>query len=105
VTLIFLLIIKGKHRAPSFDPSTMNASWVVGSVQALPRHTKGLTYCCFLPDLTGFMSFRCAGPERQHHLLKAASQRKNLGKEFSLAVADCEYRAPLPPRLARCYYY
>lgn len=51
------------------------------------------------------MSFRCAGPERQHHLLKAASQRKNLGKEFSLAVADCEYRAPLPPRLARCYYY
>jgi|SRR5690625_2620514 len=29
------------------------------------------TYCCFLPDLTEFMGFCCAGPERQHQSVKA----------------------------------
>jgi hypothetical protein len=43
----------------------------VSSVQAAPRHTGLSTYCCFLPDLTGFMDSRCAGPRRQHHLLRS----------------------------------
>jgi hypothetical protein len=29
------------------------------------------TYCCFLPDLTGFVGFYCAGPKRQHQFLEA----------------------------------
>jgi hypothetical protein len=28
----------------------------------LPRHPKGIAYRCFLPDLTGFTSLRCEGP-------------------------------------------
>ena len=41
----------------------------VSSNQALPRHTRVLTYCCFLPDLTRFTVSYCAGPkpcERNH---------------------------------------
>jgi len=41
---------------------------VAGSGQASPRHTENIAYRCFLPDLTGFTSFRCAGPSPQHHL-------------------------------------
>ena len=41
---------------------------VVSSSQASPRHTEWPAYRCFLPDLTGFTSFRCAGPNLQHHL-------------------------------------
>lgn len=37
----------------------------------LPRGTRMTTYCCFLPDLTGFVGSCCAGPERQHQFTKA----------------------------------
>ncbi len=29
------------------------------------------TYCCFLPDLTGFVGSCCAGPKHQHQSTKA----------------------------------
>ena len=43
----------------------------VSSNSAPSRHTKVTTYCCFLPDLTGFIGFCCARPSYQHHLPKA----------------------------------
>ena len=74
----------------------------VGSSQATLRHPEDTAYRCFLPDLTGFTAFRRAGPNYQHRPTGASgSERQNLQEEFSLARADCEYRAPLSPRLAR----
>jgi len=35
------------------------------------RHPKLTTYRCFLPDLTGFVALRCAGPGYQHYLSRA----------------------------------
>ena len=35
------------------------------------RHPKLTTYRCFLPDLTGFVAFRCAGPGYQRYLSRA----------------------------------
>jgi len=43
---------------------------IVSSDQAPLRHMEGLPYRCFLPDLTGFESFHCAGPSHLHHLSK-----------------------------------
>src|SRR5690625_1688897 len=44
-------------------------------------------YCCFLPDLTEFTGPCCAGPERQHHSLKAdhkiASPRVGIQPRYS----------------------
>jgi len=37
------------------------------SGQATLRHMEWPTYRCFLPDLTGFAGFHCAGPDRQRH--------------------------------------
>ena len=34
-------------------------------------------------------------------LTRAGSTKRSLGREFNPAIADCGYRAPLPPRLAR----
>ena len=59
------------------------------------------TYRCFLPDLTGFMKPHCARPNRQHHLPRPDPTGPVLKWEFDPAIADCEYRVPLPPRLAR----
>ena len=56
----------------------------VSSNQALPRHTRVLTYCCFLPDLTRFISSRCAGPSRQHHLPEADSTKPTLEQTSTL---------------------
>ena len=56
----------------------------VSSNQALPRHTQVLTYCCFLPDLTRFISSRCAGPSRQHHLPGADPTKPTLEQASTL---------------------
>ena len=72
-----------------------------GSDQARLRHTTTTAYRCFLPDLTGFTGRRCTGPDRQRHATHAATAMPDLGREFSPAGADCGYRAPLAPRLAR----
>lgn len=80
-----------------------------GSSPAIPRHPRGPTYRCFLPDLAGFVGPRRAGPGSQHRLprTEVTCTRVSSG-EFSLAIADCEYRVPLTPHLARphpSYYW
>src|SRR5512140_943886 len=58
-------------------------------------------YRCFLPDLTGFAGFHCVGPDLQRRDTTDSLAERPLGRGFSPAVADCGYRAPLAPRLAR----
>ena len=58
-------------------------------------------YRCFLPDLTGFAGFHCVGPDSQRCAPADSLAGRPLGRGFSPAVADCGYRAPLAPRLAR----
>src|SRR5207244_1422113 len=71
------------------------------SGQASPRHPPAPAYGCFLPDLTGFAGWRRAGPDLQRSVPRAAPDHPGLGRGFSPARADCGYRAPLPPHLAR----
>ena len=47
------------------------------------------------------MNVRCAGPNLPHRLSRPDPTRRHLGQGFHPALADCRYRAPLPPRLAR----
>lgn len=61
-----------------FTPTSVTRA--VSSHQATLRHTKGFTYRCFLPDLAGFMNFRCAGPNNQHYLLGAVLTCVSLSK-------------------------
>ena len=58
-------------------------------------------YRCFLPDLTGFAGFHCVGPDLQRRDTADSLAERPLGRGFGPAVADCGYRAPLAPRLAR----
>jgi len=51
-------------------PNFPKRTGLADSDQATPRHTKGLTYRCFLPDLAGFISLCCARPNPQHHLIR-----------------------------------
>lgn len=51
------------RRAPIIDDVITCAAYAHGSAQVSPRHIESTTYCCFLPDLTGFMGSYCAGPE------------------------------------------
>ena len=71
------------------------------SSQGIPRHTRGSTDRCSLPGLAGLADSRRVGPSLHHRVPGLNSTRRHLGRGFSLAGADCEYRAPLPPRLAR----
>lgn len=64
---ILLLSYKIICRAPSLELSFPGVTQRVNSNQAHPRHTQGLTYRCFLPDLTGFISLRCVGPNYPRH--------------------------------------
>jgi len=71
------------------------------SSQANLRHPRWLTYRCFLPDLTGFTRPRRAGPNSQHRIYDVVTNVSGLLKGLSPAEADCRYRTPLTPRLAR----
>jgi hypothetical protein len=71
------------------------------SGQGVPRHTRGSADRCSLPGLAGLADSRRVGPSLHHHSSGLNSTRRHLGRGFRLAGADCEYRAPLPPRLAR----
>ena len=73
----------------------------VGSGQEALRHPELSIYRCFLPDLTGFIALCRAGPGLQHPPTERYARIKDLEQEFSPARADCGYRAPLVPRLAR----
>ena len=65
------------------------------------RHPKQTAYGCFLPDLTRFATPRRAGPDRQRRLTRAVPNEPALRQGFNPARADCGFRAPLAPRLAR----
>ena len=72
------------------------------SDQAALRHPEKTIYRCFLPDLTGFHSILPRRTQSSTPLNKDGSrQAQGLGRGFSPAIADCGYRAPLAPRLAR----
>ncbi len=93
-------------RAPSVDHGHHEHAHARSSDQACLRHATATAYRCFLPDLTGFTDRRCTGPDRQRHATHAGPATPDLGREFSPAGADCGYRAPLAPRLARpCPWY
>ena len=72
-----------------------------GSPVRCPRHPPGPAYGCFLPDLTGFAGWRRAGPDLRRPVPGATADPPGLGRGFSPAEADCGFRAPLAPRLAR----
>src|SRR5262249_9426324 len=82
-------------------PATSRGRWLVGSGPATLRHPRVTAYRCFLPDLAGFTGHRRAGPVHRHHLARADPEALSLEREFNPAIADCGYRAPLAPRLAR----
>ncbi len=70
--------------------SVPSVTTAASSSQEILRHTEVLTYRCFLPNLTGFMSSRCGGPGSQRHLLQADLRAIILQRGFDLAIADCE---------------
>ncbi len=73
------------------------------SGQATLRHPGVTAYRCFLPDLAGFAGSCRAGPSLQRRLAWQSQRPPALEGEFDPAIADCGYRAPLAPRLARPY--
>jgi len=60
---------------PGFEPNLPDVTQAAGSNQAGLRHTEEFAYCCFLPDLTGFTKFCCAGPNRQRCLPGSGSTK------------------------------
>jgi len=84
-------------------PSTLPNSLLVpaSSSQATLRHPEITIYRCFFSDLTGFIEFCRVRPSLQHRLTQVVLPGKGLRQEFNPAVADCRYRAPLAPHLAR----
>ena len=88
-------------RAPGVDQPQLALTHASGSSQVVSRHPKAIAYRCFLPDLTGFTDLRCARPDLQRRTRWWWASGAALDREFSSAVADCGYRAPLVPRLAR----
>ena len=74
----------------------------VSSDQVGPRHKRMTAYRCSLPVLTGLAGSYCAGPDHQYHFPPSITRaQRPLNREFNPAIADCGFRAPLPPRLAR----
>ena len=84
---------------PLIEPSSL--PFPANSDQANLRHPEGSIYRCFLPDLTGFIGSCRAGPDLPCRLARVVPQGEDRGQGFNPAVADCGYRAPLAPRLAR----
>src|SRR5262249_60983294 len=88
-------------RAPAVDTPVLRSPPEVGSGQGIPQHTGEATYPCSLPGLGGLVVSRCVGPSLHRLSAWLSPTREHLGREFDPARADCGYRAPLPPRLAR----
>src|ERR1700693_3644677 len=58
-------------------------------------------YRCFLPDLTGFGDPSCAGPDLQRRSPRPGVRTQTSAREFGPAKADCRFRVPPAPHLAR----
>src|SRR5947209_5940589 len=71
------------------------------SSQAALWHPELAVYRCFLPDLTGFTGLRRIEPGFRRWIARQSRPSQASSVEFDPAVADCGYRAPLAPRLAR----
>ena len=69
--------------------SKTRVTLVVDSNPDYLRHMKKSAYRCFIPDLTGFTAFHCAGPNYQHHLPGADQTLQSLTRGFNPAIADC----------------
>ena len=91
------------HHPVDVDPLALSRS--VDSSQAALRHPELTAYRCFLPDLTGFTGLRRVEPGYQCQPTRQARMSQASSVELDPAVADCGYRAPLAPRLARPYQY
>ncbi len=87
---------------PSIHP-VLRSPREAGSGQGIPRHTGGSAYRCSLPGLAGLADSRCVRPSLHRLSARLSPTRGHLGREFDPARADCGYRAPLPPRLARSH--
>jgi len=84
------------------SPAARDVNIRDGSNPAFPRHPRIIAYRCYLPVLTGFTRPRRAGPSSQHRKTDFSGHVHTVSiGDFSLAIADCEFRAPLTPRLAR----
>ncbi len=83
----------------------MNVTCTVNSNQVPLRHTRVLIYRCFLPDLTGFISSHCAGPNSPRHLYRAVFTIRCRRQEFNPAIADCRLQgtATSPSSTAKFY--
>lgn len=80
-------------RAPHFDNQLPSVTQAVSSNQMILRHIEGLTYRCFIPDLTGFISFYCEGSNSQRHFPLADLKPWRLDGEFNPATADCRLQS------------
>ena len=74
----------------------------VSSNRTTLQHTQEHSYRCYLPVLTGFRSLalRRIRPSTPLFVVRAGEARTSRW-EFDPAIADCGYRAPLSPHLAR----
>ena len=76
----------------------------VSSGQTVLQHTQGHSYRCYLPVLTGFGSLALRRIQPSTPLLAVRPEKARTSRrEFDPAVADCGFRAPLSPHLARPY--
>ena len=70
-----------------------------------PAH-RMVAYRCSLPGLTGLGNIRLRRTQPSTSTNPGLTPvPKNLKREFDLAEAGCEYRAPLTPRLARANHF
>ena len=89
-------------RAPSVEEQHTGAYALVAPARVNPQRRPVAAAGCFLPDLTWFAGRPRAGPRTITATVAGWPRgRRPLGRDFGLARADCEYRAPLIPRLAR----
>ena len=66
-----------------------------------PQHNKLTLMAAPFPAWPGSRRLFAWDPTVNIAYGSSDSTQSTLGKEFSLAIADCEYRVPLTPRLAR----
>ena len=79
---------------------TLSVSQVVTQVRR-SHGTRSVLLTVAPSGLAGFAGLRRVGPNPQYHPPGIWAHRPCLGEAFNPAIADCGYRAPLAPRLAR----